>query len=439
MSVPSPRPGSRFAVLSESAFLAASWTWCIGMFLPVLLVRDFGVMGWVVFAVPNCLGAALMGVMLSRPGAVERVLNEHALAVRVFSFVTTAFQWFFAAWLLQTLGLGVWGLVALVVFIAVLSLTPGEDREGGRLRRAGVAALIASLALGVVWWVTDTSRVPIENLPAPLLKPGHLPPLAAVCAIGFFLCPYLDITFLRSARRAQARAGSAGVTVAFLAGFLLVFPLMIVMTLLYAPTFIRPAADIGTRLNLVSVPWLIAFHMIVQLGFTIAAHERGAEDEYRRAKFGGEQWRIAAFVVGLALAFAVRFVLVPSRGVMTGGEVVYRCFMAFYGLVFPAYVWICAWPVGEARGPGKARIGLAAIAVAAAGPFYWWGFLDQRAPMLWWGVGIVIVAGLIARVIPGERGHSGPDGAEVPAPLRPSPGALSAHAVPQHAGGAAES
>ncbi len=101
MSVPSPRPGSRFAVLSESAFLAASWTWCIGMFLPVLLVRDFGVMGWVVFAVPNCLGAALMGVMLSRPGAVERVLNEHALAVRVFSFVTTAFQWFFAAWLLR--------------------------------------------------------------------------------------------------------------------------------------------------------------------------------------------------------------------------------------------------------------------------------------------------------------------------------------------------
>ncbi|HTL30770.1 MAG TPA: hypothetical protein VL282_16180, partial [Tepidisphaeraceae bacterium] len=31
-------------------YLGMSWTWCIGMFLPVLLVRDYGFWGWLVFA-----------------------------------------------------------------------------------------------------------------------------------------------------------------------------------------------------------------------------------------------------------------------------------------------------------------------------------------------------------------------------------------------------
>ena len=41
-------------------FLGVSWTWVIGMFLPVLLVRDYGMLGWIVFAVPNVVGAAAM-------------------------------------------------------------------------------------------------------------------------------------------------------------------------------------------------------------------------------------------------------------------------------------------------------------------------------------------------------------------------------------------
>ncbi|MDB5302268.1 MAG: hypothetical protein JWO87_3931, partial [Phycisphaerales bacterium] len=49
---------SRLFALGWGAFLACSWTWCIGMFLPVLLVRDFGEMGWLVFAAPNVVGAA---------------------------------------------------------------------------------------------------------------------------------------------------------------------------------------------------------------------------------------------------------------------------------------------------------------------------------------------------------------------------------------------
>lgn len=416
------------AVLGEAVFLAVSWTWCIGMFLPVLLVRDFGLMGWVVFALPNCLGAALMGAVLMKPGAVDRVLRDHGPAVRLFSLATTAFQWFFAAWLLQTLGFGVWGLAALAVFIAVLMLTPGDDRRGSRLRTTSLIVFAASIVLGAAWWFKGGDRVPLAELPAPLLPKGDLGPLAAVCALGFFLCPYLDVTFLRSARR----AGAGGRTVAFLLGFLVLFPLMILLTLLYAPTFIKDSVENSVNLRMFPVPWLIAFHMVVQLGFTIAAHERGAQDEFSGKPFDSDGWRFVAFLAGVILAVVgPRFV--PIRGVMGGNETIYRCFLSFYGLVFPAYVWVCAWPIGEAGRPRAGRLTLLGLAVAAATPFYWWGFLDHKTPMLWYGVGIVIVAGLIAKFLPNPPARSGPDGAGVPAPLDPGPDVLVVHAAPGRA------
>lgn len=58
-----------WSVLGWAAYLACSWTWCIGMFLPVLLVRDYGVWGFVVFAVPNVVGAGAMGWVLSAASA----------------------------------------------------------------------------------------------------------------------------------------------------------------------------------------------------------------------------------------------------------------------------------------------------------------------------------------------------------------------------------
>ena len=49
---------SRSAGLPWAIYLGASWTWCIGMFLPVLLVREYGAWAWVVFAVPNVISCA---------------------------------------------------------------------------------------------------------------------------------------------------------------------------------------------------------------------------------------------------------------------------------------------------------------------------------------------------------------------------------------------
>src|SRR3954464_11105172 len=83
---------------SWAAYLACSWTWCIGMFLPVLLVSEYGVGAWFIFAVPNVVGAAAMGWVLSRAGASERIATEHRTACVAFSAVTLAFHAFFLLW-----------------------------------------------------------------------------------------------------------------------------------------------------------------------------------------------------------------------------------------------------------------------------------------------------------------------------------------------------
>ena len=67
---------------------------------------------------------------------------------------------------------------------------------------------------------------------------------------------------------------------------------------------------------------------------------------------------------------------------MLTGEAIYRLFMAFYGLVFPAYVWVCMVPLG------RGALGLRPRAVLAWGggvvlavPMFWMGFIEGR---MWW-------------------------------------------------------
>src|SRR3954452_3533913 len=86
-----------------AAFLASSWTWCIGMFLPVLMLRDYGGWGWVVFALPNIFGAAAMGWLLRDRNASLAVQRANLPACRWFSLVTLAFHAFFVLALLPKL------------------------------------------------------------------------------------------------------------------------------------------------------------------------------------------------------------------------------------------------------------------------------------------------------------------------------------------------
>ena len=78
---------------------------------------------------------------------------------------------------------------------------------------------------------------------------------------------------------------------------------------------------------------------------------------------------------------------------MPAGELIYRLFMSFYGLVFPAYVWICMVPGrGGESGltPGKLRAMMLGILVAA--PMYWMGFIEDQLVWLVPGVAAVLLS-----------------------------------------------
>src|SRR5215208_5970899 len=107
-------------------FLACSWTWCIGMFLPVLLVRNWGIWGWAVFAVPNVIGAAAMGFVLRSRQSSEDILINHKTPIAIFSLITIAFHLYFVYWFIGQRLMGPW---LLVIPVAAFLLTWGAGRQ----------------------------------------------------------------------------------------------------------------------------------------------------------------------------------------------------------------------------------------------------------------------------------------------------------------------
>lgn len=362
--------------LAWAAFLASSWTWCIGMFLPVLLVRDYGIGGWVVFAVPNVIGAAAMGWVLRDADASRRFLIAHRPACVAFSAVTIAFHAFFAAWIIRAV-VGAWAGVAVAVIFALVWMTVSLWDTGALF--AAVVAIIVSLSAGAI----GLAKGLLPHLPPPPRLPQiDLLWLAPVCLFGFALCPYLDLTFHRARQETSPAAGRA----AFGIGFGVLFLAMILFTLAYSgwlaadPPFVLPALLI----------WILGAHLIVQSCFTVAVHGRAM------IRLGRGNLRWAMVVVVFAAVAAGLGIFAPAYRYhgLAGDEIVYRCFMGCYGLVFPAYVWIAAVPArgGEVTAAQKSAV---FVAIVLAAPMYWLGFVEQKMIWLLPGIAVVLAAGIL--------------------------------------------
>ncbi|MFT3685719.1 MAG: hypothetical protein QM783_12465 [Phycisphaerales bacterium] len=371
------------------------------MFLPALLLSDFGVWSFAAFAVPNVIGAALLGFVMRSPEASRVYIERYRAACVAFSIVTVAFQVFFAAWVARVMGAalggkGGWlwqvGWVACVVAAAIGRF--GGARWGRMV--AGVAAGAWVVSLAVIVWVgfrQPGEGVGLEDVVAwPGERPaGELAPLAMVCVLGFMLCPYLDLTFHRARIESGAQSKRA-----FGVGFGVFFALMIVGTLVTAPTLLMlvgrgPFLDRGAATLLAA---LLGLHTLPQLVYTCWVH--GCEVR------GGERvWMVvAAFVAGLGIAVVDGGVLMSKLGPLHLSEVLYRVFMGFYGLVAPAYVAIVSWPVklggAEIR---RGRVAVFTAVVVCAVWFYWLGFVERQT---WWvacGVGMVVVGKLVGRFV----------------------------------------
>jgi hypothetical protein len=386
------------------------------MFFPVLLIGDFGWWAWLVFALPNVIGATSVGLVLRRPGAAARFAAEHRVAMGWFAAVTVAFQVYAAAWLIrETLGgrpadllpagplrdLSVTlGMTLFFLLVGLFALAP--FRLATRVAIGVIAVSLTTFALaGLGLGVTPGAGAAFVLPPAPddtLTAALGLAAVAPVIAAGFLLCPYLDPTINRVRQETAEPAGSY----AFAFGFGGPFLLMILGTLAYAGFWLREGA----------LPLVIVVHVIVQAAFTAGVHLRAlfAGALLRSSRVRGQGRRTTPRLVAWRVFLAVFVILImgplgnaaPDFGNLRPGYSItrlgYETFMLMYGVVFPLAMWCFAITPGPLRdtSPRRRRIAFVA-ALGFALPLVGVGYVWQT----WWLATIGIVgSGVIAIATP---------------------------------------
>ena len=325
-----------FATVGWGVFCAASWTGCIGMFLPFVLLRQFGWPGFLAFLIPNVIGCAAFGYVLTP--ARRQVVRERCGGVCLwFSLATLGYQAFFAGWMLAP------PIALAVVVIGLLLARSIEDR--GWLILAVIATIASGVCVGWDQFFTDHPTSLIQLPAGGTNPPATLLGLIPVIALGFLTCPYLDLTFHRALEKSPSRHA------------FLIFGVVFGATLFGVASFWNSTAN-GPQLGIALVSlWTI------QLTFTVGAHAR----EVRL------RWRLAAIwvlLLGLALGWMTR---VAAADWLGGGEAMYLRILVLYGLVFPFFLLFRLRRVPDWLGW---------LAIVASMPFYEMGFMQNRTDML---------------------------------------------------------
>lgn len=370
------------AAVLWGAFLGCSWTWVIGMILPALLLRDYGLYGWFVFAVPNVLGAALMGLVLFRPQWSVNIVRNHRVACQNFTVITVAYHLFVIAWLFSKL----FGLAAVPMLVVAVGLCATFGLRNRNSAMLFVSAAVAIVSWGCFSWATKapgawdlaTWTWPTEGVNR-LTKTDLL--WFAPCALfGFALCPYLDLTFHRARINTSPGTGVG----AFFIGFGLVFCSMIIFSICYGAKllpFIHGEED--AKLEGI---WLVllAIHLTLQAGFTVTVHVR----EMMEDKKANIPWLVTLGGVAILLGLFARISVLPEHritGGLTWGEAGYRLFLVFYGTVLPGYVFLVMVP--RLRGPlskvgNDIRIFIYSVVCGLSLAFAWVGFTMGQSHMI---------------------------------------------------------
>lgn len=388
----SPAPTTRNPIL-WGAYLACSWTWCIGMFLPSLLLRDMGWLGFLIFALPNIVGAAAMGWVIRSKIDSVRFVENHPTAVWWFSAITLGFHLFWLLWIahfireaFQIPNPYLYAVGGLAVAFALFS---GRSIRSGRAPQLAVALLVLSFGVLIATFCTpDVQEANIALLDSPAISATAAPLwMLPVMIFGFVLCPYLDITFHHARQQLDsAHNGRLGFTIGFV-GF---FTCMILLTSRYAGVIVG-ALDGVDFVSIVS-PWLAAgilTHILCQWIFTVRVHL----DRICMIPGASEKRPILVIIVLLSGGVGLLAMQLPPHAGLTGGEIVYRAFMSAYGLVFPAYMLYRV----VVHGPASIGLRLMWIVILLAAPMFWLGFMERQAIWLVPGLGLVILGAIVLR------------------------------------------
>lgn len=353
------------------------------MFLPVYLARDFGAWSFLVFAIPNILGAAAVPFLLQSPESTRAFILAHHGAVRAFALATILFHIVFLSAFMPS------GHLWLDVGIGAVTATTALATSLFSRRAASIAAVAIwalSLAFGLAAHLTapaghQFSIPPVRGdfgIPALLMA-------APAVTLGFLLCPLLDGTFLAT-REFHGRATNR----IFLIAFFLLFPALILLTLGYGGRIIRAG----------SISWWTYAHFAVQSGFTIGVHIWALRWLHRTRLAGPRtpepaplRWsaRVLLAITGAAFGaamFVQAFGIAPNIHT-SANRFGYDLMLSLYGLVFPAYLIAIAVPPALGRRP-SALVLLAVLAVAA--PLYWIGSIQRG----YWAIPIAVVLVLAA-------------------------------------------
>ena len=396
-AVPDPPPPMRgnAAAVMWALFLGCSWTWVIGMFLPILLVRDYGLYGWIAFAVPNVLGAAAMGFIVKSPDASRRIVEKHGVAARWFGRVTIAYQAYLIGALTGPLGLTAAGLIAVAVLLIGKTVS---------LRDTFSALIVFAISIGLFAYAQSTDLLWQHLDPAAF--PGRHSQIDLVMFIlaasfGFALCPYLDLTFHRARQATTPATGRA----AFALGFGVVFFLMIVFSLAYAGAFENVNAHIGYDLAPTLWPAVLV-QLIVQAGFTTAVHIRSLLPHNNR---GAEFGLFLTLALGLMLGLGALLVdgepqpwMSHWHFVTSVTELGYRAFLLLYGSVFPAYVLICMIPTYR-QVPHKSKGLVFAFVAALSYTLACVAFIANHSLWLIAILAVLVVGRLTVELLPAEK------------------------------------
>ena len=341
-------------------FCASSWTWCIGMFLPLILLEIFGWSAFWYFAVPNVIGCAAMGYILTAQRS-RQFVDAHARPMRLFSFATVLYQVFFIGYASSTflftegtLAVDRWPVLGTVLTLAAAAYA--ISRRGDLFWR--IFALIATIAAVILFWVTIDFTGGFPSAPSPQGAPSALA-AAPLFAIGFLLCPYLDPTFHRARQQAPSRHA------------FLIFGLVFAFMLAFA------AASYDSRAFGTVLIWAVFTQWMIQLVFTIGAHMREI-NELPHAFIGANLMCLAAVVLGAIAGL-------PD----IADERIYLSLLGLYALPFPLYV-LAAMVAGPMRRlPRGASVAILLLSLALA-PFAWIGFVGRTTPAL-----LVVFAGVL--------------------------------------------
>jgi len=297
-------------------FCACSWTWCIGMYLPRIMIERWGWWGFLAFAVPNVVGCSAFGYVVNTRDRSQRLMARHAPAMLCFSSITIAYHLFFIVWLFESLvhvperdamiPLGAAGIV--FALAGVFSFLPNRDW-------LGLSVLIYAISLLAFWRLGTYDLQMIKwsgNQDLRLLA-------LAVPAIlfGFLLCPYLDLTFHRALQHSPSRHSFAVFGIAF--------TVMIVLT-----------CALWFHQEYWASRWLPAIvmaHLLAQSAFTMGAH-------LREIRVSQQIQTGTLRVIALVGPLAAAPIFYVARGLSDSpriGEFTYLAFLALYASVFPLW------------------------------------------------------------------------------------------------------